>query len=221
MKNLSELRQLMRYHLDEFTSVDSDNWPKEVKNSLINDSYRELAQRLYTDIPRFYLTTGTITTTADTRNVALPTDCVGAMIRDLKDSNGDSMPLKGRIEDFNDQASSGTPEYFDILGNYIYFYPAPNAALTYTVYYSKEISDMDDEYDEPDFPRGYEDLIVLNAMIRSRLIKSNHDEYRLIKSEFERRYQRMVSTLRHVYSKDVPKVQRGTGNWGVNDKELE
>jgi len=138
-------------------------------NYEINKAYREMIALINTWNEKFYLTTGTITTTVAVQYVAVPSDCV--MPKRLIDSDGNTLKHKN-LDQFDYALTTGEPVYWDGAGRYIRFSPIPDASTySYTIYYTKMPSELSTDGAVPEFVPGYEGLIALKAAINSKLIR--------------------------------------------------
>lgn len=137
-------------------------------NREINRAYREILGKIHACNYAFFLTSSTVTTTASTRFVDLPTDCV--MPNKLIDSDNVELPYLSK-EMFNFSADTGEPTGWDTAGRRLMFQPLPDAAYTYTIWYTYQPSDLSSDSSAPVIPPGFDDIIALKAAINSKMIK--------------------------------------------------
>jgi len=137
-------------------------------NREINRAYREIRGKINERNYRFYYTSTTVTTTAATPFVDMPSDCV--LPNKLIDSDNNVL-LQRDIEEFNHSLDTAEPERWDVAGRHLVFSPIPNSTYTYTLYYTYDPGDMDGDTDTPVFVPGYEDVIAIKAAINSKMIR--------------------------------------------------
>ena len=143
-------------------------------NRLLNRAQRELAAevRRNRELATFYQTSETITTTAATYTYALPADWVNTTRIEVED--GANLKYSS-TRDFVDTAdeTAETAGYFGFQGNNLWLYPSPSTTgETYTHFYNSNPTDMSANTDNPDFPTGFERLIVLKAAVYYSIGKS-------------------------------------------------
>ena len=137
-------------------------------NREINRAYMQLAQMISAWNDRFYLTTASISTTASTQYVAVPSDC--SMVKRLIDADSDELRHTD-IEQFDLSLDNGEPICWDKAGPYIRFNPIPSAVYAYTIYYTKMPAELSADASTPEFIAGYEGIIALKAAINSKMIR--------------------------------------------------
>lgn len=137
-------------------------------NRLLNRAQRELATdvRRNRELATFYQTSETITTTANTYLYDLPADWVNTLrIEDEDGANLKYSPTRDFVDTAGETAE--TAGYFGFQGNQIWLYPTPSTTgETYTHFYNANPTDMSANADNPDFPTGFEHLIVLKAALK-------------------------------------------------------
>ncbi len=174
-------------------------------NYEINKAYREMIALINTWNDKFYLTTGTITTTVSVQHVAVPSDCV--MVKRLVDSDGTTLKHIN-LDQFNYSLASGEPIGWDTAGRYIRFSPVPDASTySYTIYYTKMPSELSTDAATPEFIPGYDGLIALKAAINSKLIRDENT-----REMAQLAYLEELKALRHV----VITQQTGGGSRVIN-----
>ena len=137
-------------------------------NREVNRAYREIRGEINKRNCRFYYTSSTVTTTAATPFVDFPSDCI--LPNKLIDSNNNVL-LQKDIEEFNHSLDSAEPTRWDIAGRHLVFSPIPDSTYTYTIYYTYDPGDMDEDTDVPVIVPGYEDVIAIKAAINSKMIR--------------------------------------------------
>ncbi len=187
MKTRSELVTEFRQWIDQpHTAIVTST----MANYEINKAYKELIALINTWNDKFYLTTSTVTTTASTQYVSLPTDCV--MVKRLVDSDGEELQHMN-LDQFNYSLENGEPIYWDLAGRYIRFSPTPDASTyVYTIYYTKMPAELSTDTTEPEFIPGYEGLIAMKAAINSKLIREEST-----KEMAQMAYYEELKALRH------------------------
>lgn len=161
-----------------------------IANREINRAYRQLIQMISAWNDRFYLKSGTITTTSGTQYVAVPSDCV--MVKRLVDSDNDDL-RHSDVDNFDLSLDNGTPVLWDKTGQYIRFNPTPSTSTaTYTIYYTYMPAELSADGSTPEFVPGYEDLIALKAAINSKMIRDEE-----VREMAQLSYLEDVKNLRH------------------------
>lgn len=189
------------------------HWPKSILNEDLNIQYKQLVRRIRQLMRRHYQTSATITTTASTWTVNIPSDC--KQVINLKDSDGNEV-LKGVKADF-DSSDTGEPSYFDFY-NYstLCFDVTPDSTYSYTIQYIYEPDDFSSDSDEPDLPSGGDEIIAMMtaySLTNSRGDESSIDMYRRMKAERDD----YLSELCRGYAGGPERIRRGDRNYGIND----
>lgn len=199
----AELRQAVRDMLGEQYS---GNFSTAALNRYINRAYRQLVMDIQHSFAEYFITTSTITTTANSAYITLPTNCV--MVKKIYDSDGDEL-LVYRQTDF-DSTDTGTPEYFTIEGIKLKLYPIPTSAISYTLVYHYLPTSLAYDTDAVDFPIGYEELIADYATI----LASYQDDANMrdFKMNFERNKKNMLQGIKTRQTRDTRHVSYGLGN---------
>lgn len=188
MKTRSELVTEFRQWIDQpNTAIITPT----MANYEINKAYRELIALINSWNEKFYLTSGTVTTTVSVQYVSVPTDCI--MVKRLVDSSGYTLPHKN-LDQFDYSLANAEPAFWDSAGRYIRFSPTPNASTyVYTIYYTKMPSELSGDSSTPEFVPGYEGLIALKAAINSKTIRDESTRELAQLAYFEE-----LKALRHV-----------------------
>ena len=187
MKTRSELVTEFRDWIDQpHTAIVGSTYA----NREINRAYKQLIGVINEWNYRFYFTTASISTTASTAYVAVPTASV--MINKIVDSDGYTLAHRD-IERFNLSLDNGEPDAWDTAGRRIYFTPTPDAIYTYTCYHTYMPVDFAGDSSTPEFVPGYEGLIAIKAALNSKLIR---DEQLQELAAVE--YAEGMKSLRHV-----------------------
>lgn len=132
----------------------------------INDSQNEIANSRCWG---FLKTTINLTTVADTRTVALPTDFGkpypyrGALRITTTGYLGDIIQLMTQDEwynnDYDDGSSTGEPTLAYIMGSSLYLSPIPDAVYTIAMIYYKRPTEIEDTSDTITIPTAYHELL--------------------------------------------------------------
>jgi len=99
-------------------------------------TYQSEIKNLGTQFERYYLGTDTVTLTAGSDTVALPSDFASVVFSVFNASDNTQLTNNFAILEYAD-VGSGTPTRYSVVGNYLYFEAKPGANLSLTVYYSK------------------------------------------------------------------------------------
>ena len=187
MKTRSELVTEFRDWIDQpHTAIISPT----VANREINRAYKQLVQMINSWNDKWYLTSSTITTTASTQYVSVPSDCV--MVKKLVDSDGYELKHVD-LERFDLSVANAEPCRWDKAGPYIRFNPIPDASTyTYTIYYTKMPAELSSDSATPEFIPGYEGLIALKAALNSKRIRDEETQVLALTN-----YREDIENLRH------------------------
>lgn len=154
-------------------SPDNQRFVDDFYNA-INDAQNDIAN---TRRWGFLRTTGTLTTTASTRAVALPGDFAkfydgpGNIRNTTSGYSGNTIELM-TFEDWNnsqweDGTDTGEPTYCYVLGSSLYVSPVPDSAYTISIIYYKKPTEIADSSTTITIPDQYSEL--LKKMIWRRL----------------------------------------------------
>ncbi|MDD5485943.1 MAG: hypothetical protein PHW65_00050 [Dehalococcoidales bacterium] len=132
----------------------------------------------------FLRTSTTLTCTADTRTIALPSDFdkpvkdKGAIVITTTSYSGDVIDLMTEAqwhnEEYEDGTDTGEPAYAYIQGSSLYLSPIPDAAYTIHFPYFKLPSEIDNTNGTITVPTKYHEL--LEKMIYRRLQDSGYSD---------------------------------------------
>lgn len=204
----AEIRTSVRRMIDEsFNGF----WDTNLLNDYINMEYRKLINMI-NNTSEFYVKTSTITSTASSATIAMPSDCSNKIIR-LTDSSGiDILPYSRRNLDIS-SSNTGTPVLFDIRGKYIWLSPTPDSAQSFILEYHYIPPALVNESDSIDFPNGYEDVIIYGVALMAK-IRDNDST-----SDLERQYltmrREMLNHLQENQSFGPRMVNHGLGGYGL------
>ncbi|MFA5151102.1 MAG: hypothetical protein WC554_00935 [Clostridia bacterium] len=145
--------------------------------SALNDSQNEIA---VTRNWGFLRTSATLTTTADTRTVALPSDfCTpyrvkGGLRNTTEDSEIELMTIDQWHSStfYEDGSSTGAPTYAYIMGTNLYLSPTPDDTYSLTFLYYKLPAEVNDTSGTITIPVKYHEL--LRTMVFRRLQEAGY-----------------------------------------------
>ena len=202
----SEIRAEVLDHLGEETS---GYWTTAQINSEISRAYRHLARRVRLLNRGYYTKSTTISTTASTWTVDLPSDF--QQMIEIRDSQN-TLIRPAKRKNF-DSTSTGEPSYWAFFHgstNQICFDLTPDAVYSYTMYYVYAPAALSGDSSEPDIPVGGDDMIALFAAYN--LLKVRGDETSV---EFYRNYK----ASRDDWLRDIAADYTGHGKIGHGDQE--
>jgi len=209
MNNRGEIRTEVLDHLGEETT---GYWSLAELNRQINRAHKTIARKARLLNREYYLTSTTISTTASTWTVDLPSDFYKMV--EIRDSQN-NLIRPGLRRNF-DSTSSGEPSFWAFYHgstNQICFDLTPDSVYSYTMYYIYDPSAMSSDSDEPDVPMGGDELIALCAAYN--LLKVRGDDTSV---EFYRNYKsRLDEWLRDIAADSTyhDKYQHGDRMYGV------
>jgi hypothetical protein len=176
-----------------------------------NSSDWEFDDRNSTELP-----IGTTTLVAGQRDYSLPTTALSIERVEVMDSNGDYQLLRQKdksevtdgpmLEAFEDD---GMPEYYDLVGNSIFLYPAPAAADVTTtkglrLYLSRDIEEfsLTDTSTEPGFPKMFHPYVAYGCSVDYALAKNMGQQRIQMLQIGIARYEKMISDFYARRNKD-------------------
>jgi len=115
----------------------------------------------------WYVSSATITLAAGERTEALPAGCDGHVFCIQDETNGDLFFSKKFVR--HNPTDEGTPRWFDILNNTIYFDKKVTSASSYVLYYYRSPTTVADNTTEVDFPPTCQEIIVLDAAVLCKI----------------------------------------------------
>lgn len=184
---LSELRGLVSYWVDDLSQ---SYFTAPQLNTFLNRALREVQKYLIGAGQDFWVKCSQTTLVVNQRDYVLP--------EDFKKLNRLEIVMSGipPNETFNVVApitlsqkdyvgqNTGTPAAYIFKNNRISVFPAPNLALTMRLYYTYKIADMIDDFDVPDMPEEYHEMLCILAAIDAYL-KDGRDASLLVAKKDE------------------------------------
>lgn len=161
--NLGKLIQL----LGDLTDDSNHNtYPTDQKIRLINLAIGELWAEVFKIDRRFYVKLGNLSIEIDKYLYDFPANTT-RMISYIKDEDGNQLRA-GNHEQFNIN-TKGLPLRYDVVGNQIFINPTPTSTAIFPYAYYYFPPDLENGTDEAFFPKGFEQLIVLKAVLLGNL----------------------------------------------------
>lgn len=156
------LRTDLRDLIGEYTSVNPATDTR--LNRFLNKAIRNLAKKVREFHPEYYETSGSISAVADTYLYDLPSTWIAT--QRIENEDGDPVTYSP-TNVFADPANQtrDPADYFGIYGPQIWLYPTPSADHTYTHFYTTMPTDMSADSGTPDFPPGFDEVIVSQAAV--------------------------------------------------------
>jgi hypothetical protein len=162
---VSQIRDLVKVLCDiKGTAI----WSNANLNSLIFSEYRDICNEIAARWPKYYITSSSISTTANTATTALPTSCT--YFNKLVKSTGETIKFCPSSQ-FDHTSSNSEPEKFDIIGRNFWWNPTPDAIYTYTGYYNAMPTDLSGESDVPSLPPNFHDILAYAVAVNSKMVK--------------------------------------------------
>jgi len=115
----------------------------------------------------FFMNTTTITIASGERTEALPSDCDGHVYCIQDESSGDVFFPVRFIR--HDPTDTGTPRWFDVMDNTIYFDRDATSELSLTLYYYRNPTAIAATDVEIDFPPSCQEIILFDAAIMCKI----------------------------------------------------
>jgi hypothetical protein len=172
---LLAIRNLLKVLIDEPTTA---KWSNANLNHLIFSKYRDITAKITRRNADYYVTTGTVSTTANNEFTTLPATCT--ILKKLTDSEGNTLHWVPNSQ-FDHTAAAGTPTCFDVNGRKIWWGTTPDAIIAYTAYYHYMPTDLALDGDVPELPPNFHDILAYGVAVESRICKEDKiDEYAMI-----------------------------------------
>jgi len=162
---VSSIRALLRVLIDQ---PSTNIWSTANLNTLIFSEYRNLINEITERNPDYYITSGSVSTTANVEFTDLPSTCT--LLKKLTDSDGNTVK-HNHDSQFDHTATSTEPLRFDVKGRKIWWNPKPDTVYTYTAYYHYQPTDLSADSDVPELPPNFHDILAYGAAVKSRLAK--------------------------------------------------
>lgn len=189
MATLTQMRARFReiLKLSDITDVDEGDPPQAVITKLLNESIERRWAQLCTSYPRRLLTRTSMTYTANTRAVSLPSAAQGRMVGYVQVlPQGTSEQIKGRdlqeagILELDNYPEYGTPEFFaiDMIAQQIILRPAPTWAATLYIGHVAAPTALSGNSDTVStIPSEFHQLFVYDAVACYKLEAGDPDAY--------------------------------------------
>lgn len=192
---------------------------QEVLSFQFSENYRELIKR--------WLNTGqrkavqesefrtqeeakAFTTTKADSTLELPAD-FSRWIDFYNSETGESLQSLELREFDAQEATTGRPTAYTVVGNQITLYPSPDAAYGLSLRYWRLPADMSADGDKPEIPVQYHEILIAYAMNKAYLRENDYQAAGVWKAEWEAGIAKMRGEAQHdVFS--GPKQVSGT--WG-------
>jgi len=183
----------------------------DIDNEELADMVNTWLNQVYLDICSRYnwkflekTDTATITSTTTSLNLDVElTDLNKVYDVVIEDSDGVKTRLMFLPEDIfqqmyskSKQDTTGTPKYYRIWGNTMYFYNLPDENFTVTMKYTFYTSRMVGPGDTPIFPETFHEIIVLGAAAKARQYNDDFEEADMIQKEYETKLTLMMAKLK-------------------------
>lgn len=171
------------------------NEDDDVITSFINMSYQDVVGRHRW---RFNESTAIVTTTSGVATNAVPTSLYLGALRSLTDGvpNPVFVDNKSEIDDAHlypqNVNRTSTPRLYTIVGSLIYWYPVPNAAITYRLYIWTAPTLLSNGSDTPIIPANFHQVLIEGALMH--IASRDHNPSRM--QEHERRYEELIQQMR-------------------------
>lgn len=158
------------------TSASSNGKPdNDTIKRAINQVAKNLHARITTGFGRRLGTSTTLSYTADSESLALPSAAqLQHVFRVEAAASGSSYPYDLDpmiLAEFRNVSRKGTPRYFAIQGTSIFLRPIPTSAYTLTIWYVAGLTTLSGGSDTPSWlPDRFHDLIAVGAALRLRKV---------------------------------------------------
>lgn len=198
---LENNRDLLRIFIDQpHTGI----WSNANLNTLINAAYREIVAEIMRRWPNYYHKESTITTTANTPYVDVPSDCVN--VNKIINSSSETLARLDLTQmDFTE--SNGEPTNFAVTGPHVYFWPEPDAAYTFRIDYHYCPSDLSSDSSVPELPVLYQDILAYGAAVKSRIAKEESlPEYQM---QYKNKLDMILHSVAIESTNETPRVKGG------------
>lgn len=181
--NLSELKQLVSYWLDD---LDLAYFTPAQVTRFLNNAQKEVQKRLILSGENWYLKCAQTSLVQNQREYILPDDFLTVNRLEVvvsgtppQESLAVILPITPQQQDLIPTQQGVPVGYFLNKGRFICF-PAPDNTYTLRLYYQYKIADMVNDVDIPDVPDVYHEMIALLAAYDG-LIKDTRDPSNVIK----------------------------------------
>lgn len=204
--NLLQIRTKARRKLDE---TSPDLWSNDELDDYINETYKTLWQIMIDLGYRKTLAVDLLSLTADTREVALPSDFIRARL--IEHLVGDVWIPCTYYERYdtvvgNDSAGAAVVgDYYSFaysfLGDNLILEPAPIQSETDTLRltYYFECAELAEDDDEPEFPSLYHSLLVTGCCIQAKgkeeMIGGGGADIAAFQMEYDALYKKFIDNI--------------------------
>lgn len=185
--NLGAIRQRV-----EYLGYGTDTAAQQT--DMINAAYREVHSKMRW--PFLEAINSDLVTVATTPNYALPVGMGNWRNLDAVRLSQPSLNCAPQLEfmppqdlfdrQLQNAPLTGTPQYWTMYANELWFYPTPDANYSVTIYYIIEPPDLSSDSDVPLIPLAYQDCLVYGAVwgmgfrerdwIGNELMQAKYDE---------------------------------------------
>lgn len=187
MTSITELRQ--EISTNNLRDPNYKIRPQTIVDSAINTAYIQVQQDTLGMLPNQETTT-TISVVAGTASYNLPSDFLK-----LYKARYEWKALELiRYEEIDNTTYTGSPEYYYIRANKIWFYPIPDKALSIELIYTKRLSTLSDSQDS-EIPARANRLLVLWASIILLKTVNKVQEAQVYEIEYQQILNRAIASL--------------------------
>ncbi len=197
---VSEIRDLLKVLCDiKGTAI----WSTANLNSLIFSEYRDICNEIARRWPNYYMTSSSVSTTANTASTALPTTCT--YFSKLVDSDGNTLPYTP-FSQFIHTTTNTKPEGYCISGRNFWWTPIPDTAYTYTAYFNAMPTDLSSDNDTPSLPPNFHDILAYGTAVNAKIAKEESvNEYMM---QYERKKEMLLHQIGITQTNNAPRVLR-------------
>ncbi len=184
---VTQIRSLLRVLIDQPSTA---IWSNSSLNSLIFSEYRDICNEIASRWPKYYITSSSVATTANTATTALPTSCT--YFNKLVDSEGCVLAYLPSSQ-FDHTAANSKPLRYDIVGRNFWWNPTPDAIYTYTGYYNAMPTDLSGESDVPSLPPNFHDILAYAVAVNSKMVKD--EDAQGVYARYERKKEMLLHQI--------------------------
>jgi hypothetical protein len=178
-------------------------WSDANLNTLIYSEYRDICNEIVARWPKYYITSSSVATTANTATTALPTSCT--YFNKLVDSEGCVLAYLPSSQ-FDHTAANSKPLRYDIVGRNFWWNPTPDAIYTFTGYYNAMPTDLSGETDVPSLPPNFHDILAYAVAVNSKMVKD--EDARDIYSKYARKKEMLLHQIGITQTNNARRVSR-------------
>ena len=171
-----ELKNLAAFLLDD---PNFEYYSSASLGVVINNAYKEVQKMIVAAGQDYYVECVETDTVVDQEIYTFPTKFLKINnLRLVTSGTGVNQKFQNLKEivrsDIQNIAPTGTPAFYYLDSDYLHLRPIPNVVKTIIMDYTRLVSDMEDDADEPDCPEQYQELIAVLAALDG-LIKDNRN----------------------------------------------